>query len=114
MADWDVQWNDLSWGQTGMFEKMYQRSQVSKMQSDRVYPNYHSLTHLRTMIPFGRKCQSADRWFVWYIWVSKYVGEHGIESGSDEHCDEWVEENEQDGRSIFKTSDEEEDLWFCH
>ena len=59
-------------------------------------------------------CQSADRWFVWYIWVSKYVGEHGIESGSNEYCDEWVEENEQDGRSIFKTSDDEEDLWFCH
>ena len=51
---------------------------------------------------------------MWYIWVSKYVGEHGIESGSNEYCDEWVEENEQDGRSIFKTSDDEEDLWFCH
>ena len=42
-----------------MFEKMYQRSQVSKMQSDRVYPNYHSLTHLRTLIPYA-KVQIAD------------------------------------------------------
>lgn len=47
---------------------------------------------------------------MWYIWASKYVSEHGIVSGSDEHCDKWLEENEQDNRNIFDTFDDEEDL----
>ena len=45
---------------------------------------------------------------MWYI--SKYVREHGNESGSDQDCHQWVKGNDQHIRNTFDTFNDEEDL----